>query len=75
MPWLAPWPQMNSKIFGKQSDSAVIVKLQTMPTCMVDGCTGADAIADRWRSHFECLYNSVTDQSAALQLVVYPELK
>lgn len=34
---------------------------------VVDGCTGADAIADRWRSHFECLYNSVTDQSAALQ--------
>ena len=29
---LAPWLQMISKIFGKQSDSAVIVKLQTMPT-------------------------------------------
>jgi len=26
---------------------------------VVDGCTGEDAIAERWRSHFETVYNSI----------------
>jgi len=33
---------------------------------VVDGCTGPDAIAERWRSHFECLYNSVSDRCSEL---------
>ena len=25
---------------------------------VIDGCTGDDAIAERWRQHFQQLYNS-----------------
>ena len=32
----------------------------------VDGCSGATAIAERWRSHFENLYNSVIDQKSEM---------
>ena len=32
----------------------------------VDGCSGATAIAERWRSHFEHLYNSVIDQKSEM---------
>jgi len=34
---------------------------------VVDGCSGADAINERWRSHFECLYNSIVDNYSASQ--------
>jgi len=34
---------------------------------VIDGCTGEEAIAERWRAHYEQLYNSVNDQESMRQ--------
>jgi len=34
---------------------------------IIDGCVGDTAIADRWREHFEKLYNSVDDSNLRAQ--------
>ena len=34
---------------------------------VIDGCTGEEAIAERWRAHYEQLYNSINDHESKRQ--------
>ena len=66
MPLQTPCLKRNIIDLGNQLIELMIAKAVKYAS-VVDGCSGDKAIADRWHSHFEDLYNSTRDIMSEVQ--------